>query len=94
MHFAKTIPGLRVAGNRAHVARWASKWGVNRGGKIRPNLVSSRMIWDADVCPEGLGENFMWHFEDTGAHGPTGDDKNGKESKMARSIRWKFPGRL
>jgi hypothetical protein len=45
------------------------------------------MIWDADICPEGIGENFLWHFGDTGAQGPagpTGYDKDGKESKMVQ----------
>jgi Putative porin len=64
-------------------------WMTLEAGKFRPNLVSTRMIWDADICPEGLGENFLWHFGgDTAAHGPagpagpTGYDKDGKESKM------------
>ena len=60
-------------------------WLTVEAGKFRPNLVSTRMVWDADICPEGLGENFLWHFGDSGAHGPagpTGYDKDGKESKM------------
>ena len=57
-------------------------WMTLEAGKFRPNLVSTRMIWDADICPEGLGENFLWHFGDTGAHGPTGPTGDGKESKM------------
>ena len=63
-------------------------WMTIEAGKFRPNLVSTRMIWDADICPEGLGENFLWHFGDTPAHGPagpagpTGYDMDGKETKM------------
>jgi outer membrane murein-binding lipoprotein Lpp len=61
-------------------------WATIEVGKFRPNLVSTRMIWDADICPEGLGENFIWHFGGaSGAHGPEGPagyDKDGKESKM------------
>jgi hypothetical protein len=60
-------------------------WLTVEAGKFRPNLVSTRMIWDADICPEGIGENFLWHFGETGAQGPagpTGYDKDGKESKM------------
>jgi len=61
-------------------------WVTIEAGKFRPNLVSTRMIWDADICPEGLGENFLWHFggntTSQGPAGPTGYDKDGKESKM------------
>jgi Putative porin len=61
-------------------------WLTIEAGKFRPNLVSTRMIWDADICPEGFGENFVWHFGgDSGAHGvagPAGYDKDGKEAKM------------
>jgi hypothetical protein len=61
-------------------------WLTVEAGKFRPNLVSTRMIWDADICPEGIGENFLWHFGgDSGAHGvagPAGYDKDGKETKM------------
>jgi Putative porin len=61
-------------------------WLTVEAGKFRPNLVSTRMIWDADICPEGFGENFLWHFGgDSGAHGvagPAGYDKDGKETKM------------
>lgn len=60
-------------------------WLTVEAGKFRPNLVSTRMIWDADICPEGLGENFLWHFGDTAAHGPagpTGYDKDAKDTKV------------
>jgi hypothetical protein len=61
-------------------------WLTIEAGKFRPNLVNTRMIWDADICPEGLGENFLWHFGgNAGAHGvagPAGYDKDGKESKI------------
>jgi len=58
------------------------EWMTLEAGKFRPNLVSTRMIWDADICPEGLGENFLWHFGDSGAQGPAGPTGDGKESKM------------
>jgi outer membrane murein-binding lipoprotein Lpp len=48
-------------------------WVTIEAGKFRPNLVSTRMIWDADICPEGLGENFKWHFGPTDAPAPAAD---------------------
>jgi len=61
-------------------------WMTIQAGKFRPNLVTTRMIWDPELNPEGLGENFLWHFGgDTtaqGPAGPTGYDKDGKESKI------------
>jgi len=61
-------------------------WFTMEAGKFRPNLVTTRMVWDRDICPEGLGENFLWHFGGNstahGAAGPTGNDKDGKDSKI------------
>ena len=37
-------------------------WMTVEAGKFRPNLVTTRMIWDPEINPEGLGENFLWHF--------------------------------
>jgi Putative porin len=61
-------------------------WATIEVGKFRPNLVSTRMVWSDEINPEGIGENFLWHFgADSGAHGdpgPAGYDKDGKESKI------------
>ena len=61
-------------------------WATLEIGKFRPNLVTTRMVWDADICPEGIGENFLWHFgpeaPKPGAHGdagPAGYAKDGKD---------------
>ena len=60
-------------------------WAKIEIGKFRPNLVSTRMIWDADICPEGIGENFLWHFgpdpTTAGAHGDAGPAGYGKDGK-------------
>jgi hypothetical protein len=61
-------------------------WLTVEAGKFRPNLVSTRMVWSDEITPEGLGENFLWHFGGSpaahGPDGPTGYDKDGKESKV------------
>jgi hypothetical protein len=61
-------------------------WFTIEAGKFRPNLVTTRMVWDRDLCPEGIGENFLWHFGDiAGAHGdpgPAGYDKDGKQKMV------------
>jgi hypothetical protein len=61
-------------------------WATIEVGKFRTNLVSTRMVWSDEISPEGIGENFIWHFGgDSGAHGPDGPagyDKDAKESKI------------
>jgi len=60
-------------------------WLTVQAGKFQPNLVTTRMIWDPELNPEGLGENFRWHFGSEpiaqGPAGPTGYDKDSKETK-------------
>ena len=63
-------------------------WMTVEAGKFRPNLVSTRMIWDADICPEGFGENLLWHFGAPASVPPDpskeglGKDGYAKDSKM------------
>jgi len=61
-------------------------WATIEVGKFRPNLVNTRMVWSDEITPEGIGENFIWHFGGgpaaQGPDGPTGYDKDGKESKL------------
>jgi hypothetical protein len=64
-------------------------WLTVEAGKFRPNLVTTRMVWDPELNGEGLAESFLWHFGgDKAAHGPAGPegyDKDGKESKVVGS---------
>ena len=65
-------------------------WASIEVGKFRPNLVTTRMVWSDEISPEGIGENFLWHFGGdagaSGAHGPDGPAGYGKDAKEGKIV--------
>ena len=54
-------------------------WLTVEGGKIPNPFVSTRMVWDPDINPEGFAEQFKFTFGG-GSHGPSGVDA--KDTKV------------
>ena len=60
---------------RAFLQNQPTDWLTIRGGKIPNPFVSTRMVWDPDINPEGFSEQIKFTIGG-GSHGPSG-----KESK-------------
>jgi hypothetical protein len=62
--------------NRVFLGYDPAPWISLKGGKIPNPFVTTRMIWDPDISPEGFGEQFKWTFG--GAAATPLADKDGK----------------
>jgi len=67
---------------QAYVKYSPFDWVTLEGGKMPNPYVTSRMIWDPDIYPEGLAEKFKFTFGPWGGTTTAGyskDDKGGKD---------------
>jgi hypothetical protein len=92
-YFAKsTPPGLHKDGTVATninygdtvflgrvFLKYSNDWLTVEGGKIPNPFVSSRMVWDPDLSPEGFAEQFKYTIGSPGKETTTGYSKDGKE---------------
>ncbi len=60
---------------RAYLKYQPADWVTLTGGKIANPFVTTRMVWDPDINPEGLAEQFKWTFS---GDAPAGLSKDGK----------------
>lgn len=56
-------------------------WVTLEGGKIPNPYVTTPMVWDPDIYPEGLAEQFKYTLGPWGGHVSAADDKDMKEIK-------------
>ncbi len=65
--------GETVFVGRAFLRNQPTDWLTITGGKMANPFVSTRMVWDPDINPEGFAEQFKFTIGG-GSHGPDGKD--------------------